>query len=81
MNSKIVKIPNKNKKTLGLAIFTAIIGTFTAIIGMIVWAIGFLSLNPKYVKSKKFLIVWSLATFGIVLFYLLTLINRMASLQ
>jgi hypothetical protein len=65
--------PNINKKILGLAIFASIIGTFTAIIGLIVWIVGFFSLNPKYVKSKKFLIVWSLATFGIILFYLLTL--------
>ena len=62
--------PNKNKKTIGLAIFTAILGTFTAILGLIVWVVGFFSLNQK---SKKFLIVWTLVSFGIILFYFLTL--------
>lgn len=65
--------PAKNKKNFALAIFTAIIGTFTAILGLIIWVIGFFSLNPKYYKSKKFFIIWTLVTIGIISFYLLTL--------
>jgi hypothetical protein len=65
--------PIKNKKRLALAVFVAIIGTLTAILGLIVWVVGFFSLNPKHVKSKKFLIIWTSVAILIILLYLLTL--------
>lgn len=63
----------KNKKNFSLAIFASVIGTFTAILGLISWVIGFISLNPKNVKTRKFFIVWALIAISIITLYLISL--------